>query len=92
MGAAVEPLPLPRVGEPEVGAAVDDHDVVGQLGGDLTRLAVGQAEEDHVVSREGLEVGGSRIRSASGTRCGCSDPSGCPALEPPVSAPISTPG
>ncbi len=58
MGAAVEPLPLPRVGEPEVGAAVDDHHVVGQLGRDLARLAVGQAQEDHVVPREGLEVGG----------------------------------
>ena len=57
MGAAVELLPGGRVGEPEVGAAVDDHDVVAELGGELAGLAVRQAEEDDVVAGEGLERG-----------------------------------
>ena len=34
----------------------------------------------------------SSTRSASGTRCGWSRPSGSPALEPAVTAPISTSG
>ena len=57
MGAAVEPLPLVRVVEPEVGAAVDDHGLLRQLRGELAGLAVREAEEDDVMAGEGLEAG-----------------------------------
>ena len=57
MLAAVERLPGGRVGEPEVGAAVDDDGVVGQRLGDRGGLAVRQAEEDHVVAGEHLDGG-----------------------------------
>ena len=46
---AVELLPVLGVGEPEVGAAVDHHDVVAELLGDRTRLAVRQRQEHDVV-------------------------------------------
>ena len=56
--AAVEPLPGGGVGEPEVGAAVDDHDVVRRsCGGERAGLAVRQGEEDDVVPGERLELG-----------------------------------
>ena len=55
--AAVELLPGGRVGEPEVGAAVDDQHVVAELGGERAGLAVRQREEDDVVAGEGLDVG-----------------------------------
>ncbi len=57
MLAAVERLPLPRVGQPEVGPAVDHDGVLAQRLRDGGRLAVRQAEEDHVVARQGLERG-----------------------------------
>ena len=57
MLGAVEPLPDGGVGQAEVGAAVDDHGVLPQLGGDGAGLAVGQAEEDDVVTAEGLGAG-----------------------------------
>ena len=56
-GAAVEPLPGHRVGEPEVGTAVDDHDLLSQLRGDRAGLAVRQGQEDHVVAGQGLDGG-----------------------------------
>ena len=93
MLAAVERLPGRRVGEPEVGAAVDDHGVVGQLLGDRRGLAVRQAEEDHVVAGEHLERGLARAPgrpAAPGAAGGA--PSALPALEPAVRAPISTSG
>jgi hypothetical protein len=55
--AAVELLPGVGVGEPVVGPAVDDDHVVAELGSQLTRLAVGQGEEDDVVAGEGVGVG-----------------------------------
>ena len=55
--AAVPALPGGRVGEPVVGAAVDDEDVVRQLRGELRGPAVRQGEEDDVVSRELLGGG-----------------------------------
>ena len=54
---AVELLPGLGVGQPEVGAAVDDHGVVAELLGDRTGLAVRQGEEDDVVAGEGLGAG-----------------------------------
>ena len=57
MGAAVEPLPLGRVAEPEVGAAVDHERVVAEPGGEGTGLAVRQREEHHVVAGERLDGG-----------------------------------
>ena len=93
VGAAVEPLPGRRVGEPEVGAAVDDDDVVAERGGELGRT--GRAAAPRKTTSWPARVSGvvsSRTRSASGTRCGWRVPSGSPALEPPVSAPISTSG
>ena len=50
VAAAVEPLPRRRVGQPVVGAAVDDHDLLPQLGRDRAGLAVREGEEDHVVA------------------------------------------
>ena len=71
MGAAVEPLPGRRVGEPEVGAAVDDHDRARPSCAAIAAgLAVRQREEDDVVAGERLGVVSSSTRSASGTRCG----------------------
>ena len=66
MLAAVELLPQGGVGEPEVGAAVDDHDVVAELAGDLAGLAVRQRQEDDVVAGERLEVG--RLEDPVGQR------------------------
>ncbi len=66
VGAAVEPLPLAGVVEPEVGAAVDDHGLVGKLRGDLRRLAVREAEEDDVMPRERLR--GGRLEDPVGER------------------------
>ena len=53
--AAVERRPLPRVGQPEVGAAVDDDGVLAERLGDRGGLAVRQAEEDDVVAGQGLD-------------------------------------
>ena len=91
--AAVELLPRVGVGEPEVGAAVDHHGVVAQLGGEGGGLPVRQGEEDDVVAGEASAASVSpSTRSASGSRCGWSAPSVAPALEPAVRAPISTSG
>ena len=57
MRAAVEPLPLARVVEAEVGAAVDHDGVLAELGGDRAGLAVREAKEDHVVAGEHVELG-----------------------------------
>ena len=66
MAAAVELLPGGRVGEPEVGAAVDDHHLVAELGRDRAGLAVRQREEDHVVAGERL--GGGLLEDPVGQR------------------------
>ena len=55
---SVVPLPRRRVGEPEVGAAVDDHDVGVQLFGERRGVAVRQRQEHHVVPGENIGVGG----------------------------------
>src|SRR5690606_18841800 len=52
VGRAVELLPLGRVGEPVVGAAVDDEDVLAQPCGDLGGPAVRQREEHDVMTGE----------------------------------------
>ena len=52
--------------EPEVGAAVDDDDLVGQLRGERGRVAVRQREEDDVVA--GQRVDGGRLEHAVGER------------------------
>ena len=54
MLTAVEGLPLPGIGQPEVGAAVHDHGLLPQRPGDDGRLSVRQAEEDHVVTGQGV--------------------------------------
>ena len=64
--AAVELLPHVGVGEPEVGAAVDHHGVVAQLGGEGGGLPVRQGQEDDVVAGEGGGVG--RAQHAVGQR------------------------
>ena len=92
--AAVERLPGRRVGEPEVGAAVDDHACRrGSCGGDRGRTrraaARGRRRRGRRASRRRSAPS---TRSASGTRCGWCAPSASPALEPAVSAPISTSG
>ena len=93
MRAAVEPLPLPRVGEPEVGAAVDDHAWPRPARRRSRRTGRAAAPGRRRRGRPGPPtVVGSSTRSASGTRCGWRAPSGWPALLAPVRAPISTPG
>ncbi len=52
--AAVERRPRGRVGEPVIGAAVDDEGRRIQLGGQLPRLAVRQRQEHDVVPGEVL--------------------------------------
>ena len=64
MVTAVELLPRSGIGEPVVGAAVDDDGVLAELGGELVRLPVRQRQEDRVVSGE--DLGG----------CGFEDPVG----------------
>ena len=66
MGAAVELFPRNGIGEPMVGAAVDDQDVGAQLSGQLVRLTVRQGEEDGVVPGEGLR--GRRLDQPVGQR------------------------
>ena len=95
MVAAVELLPGGGVGEPEVGAAVDD---------DGRRSPPPAARRSRRTGRAGARgrprrgrervsrLVSSSTRSASGTRCGCRPPSGWPALDAPVRAPISTSG
>lgn len=58
MLAAVEPLPVGGVLEPEVGAGVDDQDVVAELFGDGCGRPVRQGEEDDVMTGQ---VGGGRV-------------------------------
>ena len=58
--AAVELLPDVGVGEAEVGAAVDHHGVLAQLGGQGGGLPVRQGQEDDVVAGEGGGVGGAQ--------------------------------
>lgn len=53
----VEPLPVGRVLQPEVGAHVDDEDLRAELFGDGGGLTVRQGEEDDVVSGEDLDGG-----------------------------------
>ena len=55
--AAVVAVPGLRVGEPEVGPAVDHHGLVGQLPGDLRGLTVRQAQEHHVVAGQDPDRG-----------------------------------
>jgi hypothetical protein len=55
--AAVEVVPGGLVGQPEVGAAVDHHGVLGQLLRDRARLPVRQGEEDDVVTGQHLDRG-----------------------------------
>ena len=57
MGRVVEGRPGIAGLEPEVGPAVDDDDVLGQLRGKGGRVAVRQGEEDHVVPGQGLGRG-----------------------------------
>ena len=57
MLAAVELFPRNGIGQPVVGAAVDDEDVGAELGGQCVRLAVRQGEEDGVVPGEDLRGG-----------------------------------
>ncbi len=64
--AVVELLPGARVGEAEVRAAVDHHDVLAEGACDLRGLAVRQAEEDDVVAGE--HVGGRRLQDPVGER------------------------
>ncbi len=90
--AAVELRPGRGVGQPVVGAAVDDDDVRRQVGGDADRWPVRQGEEDDVVPGEALGVVGPRTRSASGSRCGWCSPRSEPAFEAAVRAPISVSG
>ena len=66
MVAAVERLPRRRVLEPVVGAAVDDHDVVAEGGGEGAALPVRQRQEDHVVP--GQRLSGRRLEHAVGER------------------------
>ncbi len=58
MRAAVVLLPRGGVGEPEVGATVDDDGGLRQLLRDLGRLPVRKAQEDDVVPEQFLDVGG----------------------------------
>ena len=57
MVTAVEALPGRGIGQPEVGAAVDDQLAV-QAGGERSRGTVRQREEHHVVARQGGGVRG----------------------------------
>ena len=84
--AAVERLPLRRVGEPEVGAAVDDDGVVAERlrRSRRTGRAAARGTTTSCPARVSTVVS-ARTRSASGSRCGCSAPSRSPALEPAVS-------
>ena len=66
MLGAVEALPRGRVGQPEVGAAVDDDDLLAQGLGDRTGLAVRQGQEDDVVATE--DLGGGRLQDPVGQR------------------------
>ena len=63
-GGVVVVVPVLLVVETEVGSAVDDDDLVGQLLRDGRRVAVGQSEEDDVVVGEHL--GGRRLEHAVG--------------------------
>lgn len=66
MGGAVEPLPVGRVPQAEVGAHVDDQHVGAELLGDGGGLAVRQGEEDDVVPGEHL--GGGLLQHPPGQR------------------------
>ena len=66
MFGAVEPLPGAGVGEPEVGAAVDDQDIGTQLLGQRGGVTVRQAQEDDVVT--GQHLGFGRFQHAVGER------------------------
>ena len=55
---SVEPLPRGGVGEPEVGAAVDDQRVGAELIGQRRGMAVRQREEHDVVAGEDVDFGG----------------------------------
>ena len=92
MRAAVEPLPGRRVGEPVVGAAVDHHDALAQLGRDRAGLAVRQRQEDDVVVGEGLGAGLLEDPVGQRDQVRLEGPRSSPALPPAVSAPISTSG
>ena len=59
--------PRAGVSEAEVGAAVDDDDVVGELRGQGRRVPVGQCEHDGVMAGE--DVGGGVLEDPIGQRC-----------------------
>ena len=84
----------PGVVEPEVGAAVDHEDLVGQLRRERPprrrAAARGRRRRGRPASRG---VVSSRTWSASGSRCGCTRPEArCRRCEAAVSAPIRTSG
>ncbi len=62
--AAVELRPLLGGLQPEIGSAVDHQDVIAELGSDGPGLAVRQAQEHHVVSRQ--DLGGRGLQDAIG--------------------------
>ena len=68
--AAVVARPGVCVGQPEVGAEVDDAYVRRQLRGDGRRLAVRQRQEDEVGVGQPFGVVASNVRSARASRCG----------------------
>ena len=82
VAAAVEPLPGRRVGEPVVGAAVDHHDLLPQLGRDRAGLAVRERQEDDVVPGQGLGVGLLEHPVGERDQVRLEAPSGSPALLP----------
>ena len=83
MFAAVPAFPRPRVGEPVVGATVDDDRVVAEVRGDLGRVTVWQREENDVVAFQRRQRSSrSSTRSASGSRCGWCANSVLPAFPP----------
>ena len=55
---AVEPVPGTGIGEPEVGAAVDDDGVRAELFSKSGRVAVRQGQEHHVVAGQYVDLGG----------------------------------
>jgi hypothetical protein len=93
MRGSVEPLPRVGIGEPEVGAAVDDRGLRAELFGQCGGMPVRQGEENHVVALQDGKLGGlnhslcqwNQVRvvltkHAAGTRCGGRRTDGEPAV------------